>query len=449
MNRARLLSQMSPALGYPDVVKSHASNNYLRGLIEDSFSLAIEETKPIAERFRGRNAKETAQNIWDFLRSEIEYVPDEKDSELNRKYKDPQAVRVPVVLLTDGKGDCKSFALFTSGILANLGMPVTLRYTSYDFVKKNPTPTHVYVITEDEQYRPITIDAVWPMFNAQKRFFSKTDVPMTALRLRGVTADMTWEQLKEYRDALLARAAISTGAERSRLIAQVNRINEFARAVLDAKNVNGIGRLGFNQIALSIPRNSYLEIIRLNVRGIATYLKKVIAANPSGMRKKWEKLGGKWSAFTDAVNRGAQKKPLFGSNIKGIGFFGAEIATLLASAAPVVISVAKSVKEIAPAVKDVVNEIIPGGSGDAVVDAVIEVDPELLPKSVSDRRGATLDEIPDETEGKTVVDDENKPGSKVPSQLPKNVRDRKGTESTDWLKWGGIAFLGAKFLGIF
>jgi hypothetical protein len=91
--------------------------------------------------------------IFDYLKNQINYKADGKE----------QQVRLPSGLMRTLQGDCKSYALFTSAILSNLGIPHALCYTSYD--EKDSTPTHIYVITKNG----CIIDAVYGKFNAEKK----------------------------------------------------------------------------------------------------------------------------------------------------------------------------------------------------------------------------------------------------------------------------------------
>lgn len=58
-----------------------------------------------------------------------------------------------------------------------------------------------------------------------------------------------------------------------------------------------------------IPRKSFLALVALNVRGLATRLGK---AKQDALKKEWERLGGKFSVLQGAINRGKKKRPLLG-----------------------------------------------------------------------------------------------------------------------------------------
>lgn len=135
------------------IIKSNATNSELQNAIEAAAPQAVEQTKNIASRYKGKTEIESCKKIFDYLKNQINYKADGKE----------QQVRLPSGLMRTLQGDCKSYALFTSAILSNLGIPHALCYTSYD--EKDPTPTHIYVITKNG----CIIDAVYGKFNAEKK----------------------------------------------------------------------------------------------------------------------------------------------------------------------------------------------------------------------------------------------------------------------------------------
>jgi hypothetical protein len=155
--------------------KTGASNLDIRKLIDRMIPIAVEQTKSIAEQFKGTNEKHSAQKVWNFLKYKINYLEDDGN----------QVVKSPSALMREKVGDCKSYAVFTSGILTNLGIDHSLVYTSYT---NDPTPSHVYVITGNG----IIIDAVWSKFNSEKKpkhkYFRmiKKSKPMTGIDAQSV-----------------------------------------------------------------------------------------------------------------------------------------------------------------------------------------------------------------------------------------------------------------------
>jgi len=127
-------------------------NKQLRDAIFKATPKSIEQCRTIAQKFKGKNDFESCQNIWNFLKKDITYVVDGEH----------QKIKLPSALLRERTGDCKSYSLFTAGILGNLGIPFKYCLTSYT---SDPTPAHIYVKCDNG----IIIDGVWTAFNEEKK----------------------------------------------------------------------------------------------------------------------------------------------------------------------------------------------------------------------------------------------------------------------------------------
>ena len=320
LSRSYIISNMPPAVGVNSVAVADADNADIIRTIEKNYSEAVRLTDRTAWNFKGNTVEKSARNIWQFLRTQIAYVADPVSK---------QKIKMPNRLLLDGKGDCKSFALFTAAILANLGLPVSFRYASYNIL--NSTPTHVYVTTKDETGKEIIIDAVWPKFNDEKKYSYKRDIPMTVYTLSGVPVN------------------------------------------------------GAKTIYLAPGRNAFLSLVALNVRGVAHKLAYAVWKNKTVVKDVWEKkLGGNFDKLLSAINAGKNKPALLGESnasaydiptdtvvnpvlfsnleeanaarakykIAGIGD-PISIPVILAAAAPVIASVSALLTSILPKDSDV------------------------------------------------------------------------------------------------
>lgn len=138
-------------------------NKQLRDAIFKATPLAVTQTKSIANKFKGKTDLETCQNIFNYLLTSVTYKEDGMH----------QMIKVPSALMREKQADCKSYALFTAGILQNLGIGWKYCLTSYN---NDPTPQHIYVVTDSG----IIIDAVWKIFNNEKKpnykFYHKPDL---------------------------------------------------------------------------------------------------------------------------------------------------------------------------------------------------------------------------------------------------------------------------------
>jgi hypothetical protein len=134
-------------------VKANASNSDLQRAIEAAIPTAVAQMKQRSNEFKGKTEAETCKKIFDYLKNQINYKADGSE----------QQVRVPSGLIRTRQGDCKSYSVFTSAVLTNLGIPHKLVYASYD--PSDSTPTHIYVVTN----KGCIIDAVYGKFNAEKK----------------------------------------------------------------------------------------------------------------------------------------------------------------------------------------------------------------------------------------------------------------------------------------
>lgn len=83
-----------------------------------------------------------------------------------------------------------------------------------------------------------------------------------------------------------------------------------------AKNIGGgVGR-AIVVGAVQIPRSAFLSLVAINFRGLAYKLSAIIEQkegnSPSSLdalKKKWDKLGGKFDALVKSTNKGKDKKP--------------------------------------------------------------------------------------------------------------------------------------------
>ena len=156
--------------GQTILVKTNAANGELQRAIEAAIPQATKQAATFADRYKGKNELETCKKIFDYLKNSINYKADGAN----------QQVRLPSGLMRTKQGDCKSYSVFTSAVLSNLGIPHKLVYASYD--PKDPTPSHIYVITDCGYI----VDAVYGKFNAEKKATYKKYKKMNISYIAGV-----------------------------------------------------------------------------------------------------------------------------------------------------------------------------------------------------------------------------------------------------------------------
>ena len=150
--------------------KVGATNMQLQRAIEAALPAATEQMKGMAKQFKGSTEKQTCRNIFNFLMQNIRYKVDG----------DNQKIKLPSAFLREKEGDCKSYSLFTASILANLKIPFSFTYASYNPMDK--TPEHIYVTTKSG----CIIDAVWGKFDSEKKATYKFHKPMNISYISGV-----------------------------------------------------------------------------------------------------------------------------------------------------------------------------------------------------------------------------------------------------------------------
>lgn len=253
-------------------VKQDADNSDIRAALESAIPVAVKQTRELAKSFKGKSEKETCRKIHDFLMG-LRYKADGND----------QNIKLPSALLKTKIADCKSYSLFTSAILTNLGIPHSLVYTSYD--PNQPIPAHVYVVTDSG----CIIDAVWTKaggkYGTEKkpnfRYIRKVNIKdMNVNMLSGVGS---YRGIGETAAQRIAREAREKAAKLA---------------------------AGAKTIGLSIPRQIVLGMYSLNIDGLATKAQNSKAA----LETSWKKIGGDPNALFAAIRDGASKP------VKKLGF---------------------------------------------------------------------------------------------------------------------------------
>lgn len=280
---------------------SNGSNPDIIKVIHNNLARATGQVKDIAPTFQGQNNTATARNIFDFLKSNINYSADG----------DTQKIKLPGRFVAEAVGDCKSYSLFTAAILNALNIPFAFRYASYN--PTDSTPQHVYIIATPES-NPIVIDAVNQLpFNTEKPYTFKKDYIMRIQTISGVNSQ-----------------PIFIGGW---LQDQWNKVKDVGAEVIDKAKT----------AALAPFRGPYLLLVAINAFGFATYFNALLEKNPEKLKEKWNSLGGNFTELKNAINSGRAKKPIFNkaASISGPGIGEpATIAASLTTAAAIVAAMA-------------------------------------------------------------------------------------------------------------
>jgi hypothetical protein len=275
------------------LVKANATNGELQRAIEAVIPQSTKQAAAFANRYKGKDEMATCKNIFDYLKNNINYKADG----------DSQQVRLPSGLMRTKQGDCKSYSVFTSAVLSNLGIPHKLVYASYN--PKDNTPTHIYVMTD----KGCIIDAVYGKFNAEKKPTFKKYKKMNISYIAGV---------KSRR-----RIGRSCGYNSSNGIGATEGAFEWASR-------NGINLSGAQKVAIAAQKVLPLAIggraivrnlIQKNAGGFATSLNKLMVESRSQRpgQPSWDKMrsielqwlnkGGNPNELYESISEGASKTP--------------------------------------------------------------------------------------------------------------------------------------------
>lgn len=164
----------------PSFSDNHIKNNYVTQDIVKAVLQANREgwrdTKEFSKRLVFKNLEDISKQLFDFLLFEIIYKEDDFGS---------QVVKKPSALWYHKQGDCKSYTIFVTSVMQNLGIPYTIRFVSYAIPNKF---THVYPIAHGKD-KDIIIDAVYKKFNKEKPYKFKKDYTMKGLHIIGATGE--------------------------------------------------------------------------------------------------------------------------------------------------------------------------------------------------------------------------------------------------------------------
>ena len=284
-------------------VKQNASNAQLQRALERALPGAVAQTKDIAQQFKGATDSDTCRKIFDFLKSKVKY---DKDGFT-------QKIKYPSALLREGRGDCKSYSLFTAAILKNLNIPFRWTYASY--TPGVEIPGHVYITTDSG----CICDVVWGKFNSEKKPYNKFYKSMNISYISGVDPAM---------GATVAGGIIkNVGAG----------IKKAATSVSSGAAVAAV-----KGATLAPGRNLFRLIVQNNMDGIASKLAKM---NQGQILDLWKKVGGDPGKIAADIRNGASKpvkklgllglvkKKLAAKGIKGMGATDSQVIDALVPAA--------------------------------------------------------------------------------------------------------------------
>ena len=285
------------------VVKRNASNSDLQRAIEAAIPTAVQQMKQRSNQFKGASEIETCKKIFDYLKNQVNYKADGAE----------QQVRLPSGLIRTLQGDCKSYSVFTSAVLTNLGIPHKLVYASYD--PNDSTPTHIYVMTN----KGCIIDAVYGKFNAEKKASNKKYKNMNISYIAGIGKKRRIGSMGKYgTGGACGIGATDSGLDWAKQFGVVPNQSELWLAVNSAP----YRKYAAQKILVPaiLGRGIVRKLIEKNAGGLANSLSKVYeiarANNNSDEFKKyrsieidWFEKGGNPNELLESIKEGNTKTP--------------------------------------------------------------------------------------------------------------------------------------------
>jgi len=288
--------------------------------------------------FAGGTVNDICNRIWKFLKDNVKYVVESDE----RQY-----LKSPSAILATGKttgSDCKNYSLFTGGVLDALNrkgykIPFCYRFSSYRPFER--TPQHVFVVVNPATNNEIWVDAVLPKYNWHKQYYYFIDKKptMALLALSGIDDEHTIEGIGG-RKKRQQRQAKKQARQKRRAAKKKNpKRKKFFQKAKEKLKKFGKFQLKF---ALAPSRNSFLAIVGLNVRSLATRMKLAMQKDEAGLKKFWENIGGNYQKLKNTIEKGARKKRLGEAEIGALPAIGAAIV----AATPLIMKIASFLKKL-------------------------------------------------------------------------------------------------------
>ncbi len=270
----------------------------------------------------------TLKELFYIVRDSVEYQTDNEGEQL---------IRSPLTLLKNGVGDCKSKTLFL------VSHAILQGHTDIEIVfsSQNDTnyPEHVFCSIDG-----IYLDAVLGVFDAippNKKLWTYKIDTMNIYRIEGLQTEIQKAILKSKIEVLR-----KSGASENEIVKVVanGTISIIVSKIQEKTTVGQILSDGWGLVkkynpVMILARNTYLGLMAINYRGNATKLKAVHEyGDQKSLRQKWESLGGNYDKLIGSVNRGYDKKALFGSSVNGIGEVATATGASVATASPILVA---------------------------------------------------------------------------------------------------------------
>lgn len=295
----------------------------------------------IAPYFCADSERETARNIFNFLKREIRYQVEPAEK---------QTVKSIPRLLADGYGDCKHYTNFANNILEACGYKPVYRFAGYG----NKGLSHTYTYLPESN---TVLDAVLSSFDTEKTPKYKKD--MSLYKMSGVNSADEIAEINGLNFSKIANNVKKAATKASDTVKKAaSQIPAAAKAIVQKTATVG----------LAPARAAFSALVALNVKGLGTNLKTLYDKKGREGLTWWSDMGGNRDSLIDTIKSGAGKKRLLGvkeeeaafnevyGGYSGDGVYIGEpvtIATSIATATPILIKVADVLKKAGVGVDEI------------------------------------------------------------------------------------------------
>jgi hypothetical protein len=246
---------------------------------------------------QGANLQNDAILTGKWIRANIKYKVDSFEN---------QNIQLPSALLKSKTGDCKSISLLYLAIMEAAGYNGGFRFAAY----RGNNFTHVYNFFVNKNLIN-TFDACIKDLKEHKKYTNIKDMKVNYI---AGTPLLINQQTNNTMQKLPIKLLM-----RDDRYASINGIGRKKRKPLFPK-LNKIIKKGgqaVKTVAMAPARGSFLVLVNLNYKGLATKLNEALAKNAAKVTEMWTKFGGDTAALQKSINNGKGKKPRGGMN--GIG----------------------------------------------------------------------------------------------------------------------------------
>lgn len=435
VNKNVLLQKLKPYVGSLKIVKyDQGTNDIIKELLKSHEEQASEYDK-IYPYFIGKNVKQTAQNIFDFLKRNVKY---------NIEPGSKQTLKSPSSIIAQGYGDCKQYAQFIGGILGAMQRNRNGADWVYRFASYNPDNQiqHVFVVVKDDKGNNIWIDPVLNTLNERKKYTFKIDKKpkenMALYKISGMdnqVGKFSWKQAFSLKNIVNTVKKVAVPVASLVLPGVLNKVGGKILEKIDGsgKIANIIDKVKDNAPQLTkvveavnkvasvenivvnvdktVARNAFLTLVSSNKSGLATKLGASMSQIGPALQSYWIDLGGDYNTLQSTILSGSRNA------ISGVdkNFYskriGATISaeSIYATALPVI----EVLKPILEAVGVDVNSLVKTGTDEAVTQVANNI--------------ITTNQTPPSVEKQPVI--EKMPGGQTIEAVKADVKTTDGTAS--------------------